>query len=333
MDLVPTGNPTGRDTLREIQPNPGLDLGRPTGPQIYPQPPVHESAIGEYWHILRKHWWIVAACVATIFSVVTIASFKQPKVYEASGTIAINKPDISLNFQNTATFSLDYYDPSELETEVKILQSDVLALEVIRSLNLDQRPEFGGQISNSPSADLAPDPLQSDPGKAASLLGGFKGNLRVSLSQNSRIIEVHYRSAEPDTAANVVNALMQTYIQDNLKARFESTMTASDWLKKQLVDLQMKVETSQEKLVRYQKEHEILGIDEKQNIITSKLDELNRELTLAESERMQKESLYHLVQSEDLETVAAAATSVESDRGSTAGGSFLLEKLREQDAD
>jgi len=100
-----------------------------------------------------------------------------------------------------------------------------------------------------------------------------------------------------------------------------------------LVDLQMKVETSQEKLVQYQKEHEILGIDEKQNIITSKLDELNRELTAAESDRMEKESLYHLVQSEDLDTVAAAATNASSDRGSVAGASSLLEKLREQDAD
>src|SRR5690349_3813462 len=175
MDLVPVGNPTGREPLREVQPNSSLDLGRPTGPQIYTQLPTHESTIGEYWHVLRKHWWIVAICVATIFSVVGIASLRMPKVYEAGGTIAINKPDNSLNFQNTATFSLDYYDPSELETEVKILQSDVLALEVIRSLNLDQRPEYGGQASNSPSADLAPDPLQSDPGKSASLLGGFKG--------------------------------------------------------------------------------------------------------------------------------------------------------------
>jgi len=47
-------------------------------------------------------------------------------------------------------------------------------------------------------------------------------------------------------------------------------------------DLQMKVETSQEKLVRYQKEHEILGTDEKTNIITEKLDELNKEMTAAE---------------------------------------------------
>ena len=54
-------------------------------------------------------------------------------MYEASGTIAINKPDTSLNLQNPATFSLDYYDPSELETEVKKLQSDRLALEVIRA--------------------------------------------------------------------------------------------------------------------------------------------------------------------------------------------------------
>ena len=87
----------------------------------------------------------------------------------------------------------------------------------------------------------------------------------------------------------------------------------------------MKVETSQEKLVQYQKEHEILGIDEKQNIITSKLDELNRQLTAAESDRMEKESSYHLVQSEDLDTVAAAATNAMGDAGSLAGGSSLLE--------
>jgi uncharacterized protein involved in exopolysaccharide biosynthesis len=49
----------------------------------------------------------------------------------------------------------------------------------------------------------------------------------------------------------------------------------------------MKVEESQEKLARFQKEHGILGIDEKQNIITSRLDELNKELTAAEGDRMQ----------------------------------------------
>jgi len=101
---------------------------------------------------------------------------------------------------------------------------------------------------------------------------------------------------------------MSTYTENNFKSRFDSTMQASDWLSKQLVDLQMKVETSQEKLVRYQREHEILGIDEKQNITTQKLDELNKALTAAESERMDKESVYRLVQSGDADTIASAAT-------------------------
>jgi len=161
------------------------------------------------------------------------------------------------------------------------------------------------------------------------MLGGFKGSLRVTLSQNSRIIEVHYRSADPQLAANVVNTLMQTYVEDNRKARFESTMQASDWLQKQLVDLQMKVETSQEKLVRYQKEHEILGIDEKQNIITSKLDELNKVLTAAESERMDKEALYRMVESGDPDAIATTAGG-DSGSGSQAASALLATLLSKQ---
>ena len=64
--------------------------------------------------------------------------------------------------------------------------------------------------------------------------------------------------------------MIDTYIEQNYKTHFEATTRTSDWLTQQLSELQMKVEQSQEKLVRYQKEHGILGIDEKENIITSK---------------------------------------------------------------
>lgn len=317
--------------IREMQPNPGFDLGRSVGTQIYPQLPPHESALGEYVRVLIKRKWLVVSCVGIIFSVVAIASLRMTPVYEAGGTIEINKPDASLNFQNSATFSLDYFDPTELETELRILQSDLLALQVIRDLNLDRRPEFGGGAP-APSLDLAPDPMQSDPSRATAALGGFKSNLRVALLPNSRIIEVHYRSSDPQMAATIVNTLMQTYVENNFKARFESTMQASDWLQKQLVDMQMKVETSQEKLVRYQKEHEILGIDEKQNIITEKLDELNKALTMAESDRMDKEALYRMVQAGDQDAIASASVAA-SDSAGASSGSALLESLRSKQAD
>src|SRR5579871_3252954 len=326
--LIPANNPL----VREVQPMAGFEVGRPT---IYPpQLPAHESALGEYVRVLIKRKWLILACLGTIFSVVAIASLRMTPVYEAGGTIEINKPDASLNFQNSATFSLDYFDPTELETELKILQSDLLAMQVIRELNLDRRPEYAGQAPPPPSSslDLAPDPLQADPTRALAMVGGFKSALRVSLSPNTRIIEVHYRSPDPQMAANVVNSLMQTYVENNFKARFESTMQASDWLSKQLVDLQMKVETSQEKLVRYQKEHEILGADEKQNITMEKLDELNKELTAAESERMDKEGAYRLVESGDAEAIASSLNAAE-DSGGGQSNTALLGMLRSKEAD
>src|ERR1700689_2399720 len=158
-------------TVREIQPA-GTDFGRATGPRIYPELHTQESALGEYFRVLVKRKWTVLACLFTIFSVVAIASLKMTPIYEASGSIAINKPGSGLvNFNNSPSFSLDSFDPTELETEVKILQSDLLALQVVKELSLDRRPEFGGKASTlSSSLDLAPDPLLADSGQTSALL-------------------------------------------------------------------------------------------------------------------------------------------------------------------
>jgi succinoglycan biosynthesis transport protein ExoP len=334
MDSGPLAQANSQ-TVREMQPA-GVDFGKTAGPRIYPELAPQESAIGDYVRVLLKRKWSVFACLLTVFSVVGIASLKMTPVYEASGSIAINKPDSSLgNFNNSPTFNLDYYDPTEIETEVKILQSDLLALQVVKDLGLDRRPEFGGKAAPpSPSSfDLAPDPLQADPSRTSGLLSNFRGNLKVALAPNTKIIEVHFRSADKVLAANVVNKLMEDYTENNFKSRFDSTMQAEEWLKNQLVDLQMKVENSQEKLVRYQKEHEILGIDEKQNITTQKLDELNKALTTAESERMDKESVYRLVQSGDADTIASAASVLDAAGTGSQSASGLLELLRSKQAD
>src|SRR5208282_1918624 len=183
-------------TIREMQPL-AVDLGKATGPRIYPELLSQESALGEYVRVLVKRKWTVLACLVTIFSLVAIASLKMTPVYEASGSIAINKPDSGLvNFNNSPTFSVDYYDPTEMETEVKILQSDLLALQVIKELNLDRQPEFGGKspVSALPSSlDLAPDPLEADPSRTSSLLSSFKSRLTISLMPNSRIMSVRFR--------------------------------------------------------------------------------------------------------------------------------------------
>jgi polysaccharide biosynthesis transport protein len=330
MDSGPLVRSTS--TIREVPANP-FDFG-PPAPPVQAWLPPQESALREYFRVLIKRKWTVVGCLAAIFSIVAVASFKMTPIYEAMGRIAINKPDYNLtSFKDATGAAPDYNDPTDMDTEVTILQSDLLALQVIKTLNLDKMPEFGGKPGSSPADALAPDPLQADSVRTTALLGAFKGGLRVALKPNTRIVEIRYVSANPQLAASIVNTLASTYIEQNYKTKFESTMQASDWLSKQLVDLQMKVETSQEKLVKFQKEHEILGTDEKQNIITEKLAELNKELTSAESVRMEKESLYRLVQSGDAEVVAATADALAGGTSGAGNVAPLVANLRAKQAE
>jgi len=295
---------------------------------------AQDSILRDYFRVLIKRVWVVLGTLLIIFGATLIATLRSTPIYDAKGSIAINKPDPMLSNLRDGNNSVDYYDPTDLDTEVRILQSDLLALQVIKELNLDKLPEFGGHgMRPSSSLELTTDAIQPDSARATELLGAFKGNLRVLLVPNTRILEIHFRSPNKELAARVVNTLANTYIEQNFKTRFESTMQASDWLSRQLVDLQMKVETSQQKLVRYQKEHNILGIDEKQNITTQKLDELNKELTAAESDRMEKESLYRLAEAGDAESAASVAGAATGSGKSSAASSGLLDKLEAQKAD
>jgi exopolysaccharide transport family protein len=311
--------------MRELRPSEGTELLKPLSSALYNVLPAQESSLREYLRVLIKRKWLVISCIVGIFATVAIASLRETPIYEAAGQIAVNKADSNLISFKDSMPVVEYYDQGDLDTEVRIIQSDLLALQVIRQLNLDKRPEFGGHPDQK-QANLVADSLQTDSNRATAVLGAFLGGLHVSLIPNTRIIEIHYNSTDPQLAASIVNTLAATYVEQNFKTKFESTMQASDWLSKQLVDLQMKVETSQEKLVRYQKEHEILGNDEKQNITTEKLDEINKELTLAESDRMQKEAIYRQTQSTDPDAIAAAIVT------GNPGGSGLLDSLRAQQA-
>lgn len=256
----------------------------------------------DYFRILRKHRWTILVCIAvgTVFT--TIASLKAVRIYDAVGRIAINRETSDeLGLKNGAVGSSDdeYDYLVTMDTQARILQSDSIALEVGHRLGLD-RP--AGAAADS----ALPEEVHLDSAAESALIGRVKGGLEIRPIPRTRIMEIHDRSPNPQQAARVINTLIDVYIEQNRKTRFDSTMQTSDWISKQLSDLLLKVESSQEKLVRYQREHDILGLDEKQNIITSKLDELNKQLTVAETDRIQKEAVYRLTQSQSPEVVTAA---------------------------
>src|SRR5437870_9917867 len=93
-------------------------LSRPAAPTYYPQLQAQDSMLREYLRVLIKRKWVVISSVLIIFGVVATATMRTTRIYEAAGSIAINKTDPALlNLKDSANGAIDY-DPSDLDTEV-----------------------------------------------------------------------------------------------------------------------------------------------------------------------------------------------------------------------
>jgi len=303
-----------------------LDLLPVKGRQsVSPYFAQQQNPILHYWQILWKRKWAALATFVIVFALSVIATMNATRLYQATSKVAIfpENPNV-LGFKDAEFSSPDFDYEATMATQAAVLRSDALAMEVIDALHLDRDPKFAGVTGPQAEDSIRVSSMQPDPAKAAAWLGAFRGGLSVQVIPTSRLVDVSYTHPDPRLAAEIVNALVKAFTEENFKTKYESVTQTSVWLSKELADLQLKVQTSEEKLVRYQKDHSILGVDEKQNIVTAKLNELNNELTVAQTDRIQKESNYRLAVAG--EPAGLAKTSRE-------GTSGLLEKLREKEAD
>jgi succinoglycan biosynthesis transport protein ExoP len=271
-------------------------------PSVLPWDQVpREPHLLDYIIILRKHQWLILTFLLTVVTVVTIASFKMKPVYLAAARVEVDKES-----QNMMPFpdsnSYDEFMDMEnyLETQTKILQSETLALQTIKSLDLTRYPEFGGGPSATAWSHSGPAPQRP------AILGAFLGRLTVKRVPNSRLIEVTFEAQDPQLAAQIVNTHLQNFVEQNFRSKYDATMQASNWLSSELEELRIKVEKSENARIAYQRANQTWQIDEKQDIATSKLADLSKAVTEAQTDVAQKEALYRMAVSGNVDALPAA---------------------------
>lgn len=257
-----------------------------------------EPHLLDYFIILRKHQWLVLTFLLTVVTVVTIATFKMKPIYEAAARVEVDRETQNLlPFQDVNSY--DAYADMEnyIETQTKILQSETLALQTIKALDLGRYPEFGGNPNTLAFAHSGTTP------KRPAILGAFLGSLSVKRVPNSRLIEVKFEAEDPQLAAQVVNTHLQTYLEQNFRSRYDATTQASNWLSAELEELRIKVEKSEDARIAYERQNRIWQIDEKQNITTQKLADLSKAVTDAQTELVQKEALFRMAKSGNVDAL------------------------------
>jgi len=259
-----------------------------------------EPHLYDYLLILRKHQWLILSFMLAVVTIVSIATFRMQPVYVATARVEIDRENANiLPFQGTDSYDFMMDLENYIETQSKILTSETLALQTIRNNALSTRPEFSSP--NGPSEAIASGSLANQ--KRPPELAEFLGSLSVRRVPNSRLMDVSFESTDPQLAARIVNAHITSYIEQNFRSKYEATTQASTWLTSQLDDLRIKVQKSEDALITYERQNQIWTLDDKQNITTQRLADVNKEFTDAQSERMRKESLYQFAKSGNLDAV------------------------------
>jgi len=215
-------------------------------------------------------------------------------VYRATASIEVETSYPQLQTLNEIYRQSPIDDFSFLTTQTQILMSDSLAWRTIEQLGLD-RMDVSSTVKQGPGRSAA----QMASARKTELIGEFKGGLTVEPLKDSRLLAVSYESENPDQAAKVVNELISNYIDANFQARSDFTSRASGGMERQLQDLKATLEKSQQALADYERQNMIITVGDKQTINDERLEELNKDYTVAENDRAQKESLYELAKANE----------------------------------
>ena len=86
--------PAGGQSLRELQPLSPPELSQQLAPGVYAPLPAQDSVLREYLRVLIKRKFVVIACIVIIFLMVLVATLRMIPIYDAAGSIAINKMDL-----------------------------------------------------------------------------------------------------------------------------------------------------------------------------------------------------------------------------------------------
>lgn len=286
----------------------------PSGPGGPDEPSAH---LRSYWEMLVKRRWTVLTVMFVVTTVAAVTSFRQIPIYVATSRVEIDAENSQLQaLNNVLQTGGDWQiDDAFLQTQVKVLESDNLAWQTIEGLRLEQNPAFAPADAQTVSLKEK-NPIAWQ----VMLERKFRDCLRVELVRDTRMLEVSFESPNPQLAAQVANALVSNYSEYNFHKKYDATRQASGWMEQQLDELKAKVEKSQQALVDYERENEIANTSEKQNVVEQRLSDLTRDLTEAQNARLQNESLYQLVQSNESQVAFIAQDE-------------LLQRLEEKSAD
>jgi succinoglycan biosynthesis transport protein ExoP len=258
----------------------------------YESAPAH-IPLAHYLWIMRRQGWKMLGFVALVVLCTVVVSLRLTPVYESTATIDIDRRMPNAVIGEDSAQSVNNDADQFLATQVKLIQSDSVLRPVVDKFKLREVEPDALEEAVDTSDTSREAPVELKP-------------LKVTRPPNTYILQISYRSQHRLLAADVANAIAQSYLAHSYEIRYKATASLSEFMERQLEELKAKMEKSSAALVQFERELNLINPEEKTSILTARLLELNTEYTKAQADRVRKEAAFNSVDSGSLAAAEAS---------------------------
>ncbi len=258
------------------------------------EPASPSLPLSHYLWILRRHLRKMLGFVAASVLLTFVISARLKPTYESSATINIDLQAPSDVVGQGAANPMTTVDSDIFfTTQMRLIQSDAVLRPVAEQFQL-----IGGGDPQS-IADVQ---------KTQALVSApiFLGHLYVTRPISTYLLQISYRASNPQLAANIANAVANSYLAQIYNLRTRSSAELSSFMGQQLDELKAKMERSSLALAKFEKDMDVINPEQKTDILSARLQQLNSVYTVAQTDRVSKEAAWNAMKSG---SVAAAEIS------------------------
>ena len=226
--------------------------------------PSSAELLASFVGFLRQQYLVILFAVLVTLGLGVLYLFNAKPVYTATASLIIDSRKNQL-FQQQSVLGDIPIDSSSVESQVQILKSETIALAVIKDLHLQDDPEFSGSgggllgaVIGGISHLFTTSTPSSDFEATRRTVEAFGNRLTVRRVGLTYIIEISFNSFSAERSAQIANAVADTYVVDQLEAKYQATRRASFWLQDRIKELRDQASEAERAVVEFKTKNNIV---------------------------------------------------------------------------
>jgi len=266
--------------------------------------------------------WRRRVLVAVMVAIPTIMGFlylvSRPDIYAATASIVIEPQEANIGEVEEAVASIRL-DPMTVETQVRILASPTIVYKVIERLGLQMGS--GGRLEitkqgkdRRTAAQTSSDPIpvlsEEDTKTRSIMVRRYLSSLDIKPIRSTRIIEISFKSRNPELAAEIANAHAEQYVASHIDQKTQEILQMSEWIEGQIAIKTRESMESARAVQEYREQHGIVTGRNSEELIYEQISDLSSQITPIESKKLDLQAQYDaLMASPDMDTIPAVQQS------------------------